>query len=180
MKQPWMRKRTTTLRLGAVVLAAAVIVSGCGRDSNNASDDGEGGTTTTAKPAAAKGDFGDLKALCGPGDAKGATARGVTDTTIKVSTMADPANTASPGLGEEFFQVADGFVKWGNDAGGILGRKIELTKRDAKLFDVAARTIDACQGDFMLVGNGNPLDASGVKPRLDCKLGMIPGYQGWR
>ena len=171
-----MTSRVNRLKLGAVLLTAVLVVSACGRDSNNGGGEGES-TTTTAAKSAAKGDFGDLTALCGPGDAKGATARGVTDTTIKVSTMADPTNTIQPGLGQEFFEVADAFVKWCNDAGGILGRKIELTKRDAKLFDVAARTIDACQTDFMLVGNGNPLDAAGVKPRLDCKLGMIPGYQ---
>ena len=28
----------------------------------------------------------------------------------------------------------------------------------------------------MLVGNGNALDATGVKVRLGCKLGRIPAY----
>ncbi len=34
----------------------------------------------------------------------------------------------------------------------------------------------ACLKDFMLVGNGNALDATGVKVRLGCKLGQIPAY----
>src|SRR5262245_40006139 len=86
-------------------------------------------------PAAAQqpsGTFGDLKDRCGPGDASGATARGVTNDSIKVTTMADPGNSFSPGLGQEYFDTAEAFVKWCNDAGGILGRKIELTTRDAK------------------------------------------------
>ena len=80
------------------------------------------------------------------------------------------------GLGEEFFQVGDAFVKWCNNAGGINGRKIALTKYDAKLFNVAPSMVQACQKVFMLVGNGNGLDDPGAKPRTDCKLGAIPSY----
>lgn len=150
------------LRISLVVLLTAAVAA-----------------TTLVSPvhAGAKsggGTFGDLKDLCGPGTASGATARGVTDKEIRITTLADPGNSFSPGLGQEYFDVADAFVKWCNGAGGLLGRKIALTKRDSKGTDVAARTIDACQSDFMLVGSGNFLGAAGVKPRLDCKLGAIP------
>jgi ABC-type branched-subunit amino acid transport system substrate-binding protein len=131
-------------------------------------------TTTTA--AVGPGDFGTMKEICGPGDAKGATARGVTDTEIHVGTMGDPTNTVLPGIGQEAFDIGDAFVKWCNDAGGILGRKIVLTKRDAKLFEVGARMIEACQSDFMLVGASNPLDEAGVDARLGCDLAQIPAY----
>jgi ABC-type branched-subunit amino acid transport system substrate-binding protein len=90
--------------------------------------------------------------------------------------MADPGSTAAPGLGQEFFDVADAFAKWCNAAGGINGRTIVVDKLDAKLFNVGQQVITACQRDFMLVGGGNGLDASGVQPRLNCKLGQIPGY----
>jgi ABC-type branched-subunit amino acid transport system substrate-binding protein len=100
----------------------------------------------------------------------------VTDTEIHVSTMGDPSNTVIPGAGQESFDVANAFVKWCNAAGGILGRKIVVTNRDAKLFNIAAQVINACQTDFMLVGNANPLDAAGVKPRLACNLAQIPAY----
>jgi ABC-type branched-subunit amino acid transport system substrate-binding protein len=120
------------------------------------------------------GTFGDLKDVCGPGDAAGATARGVTDDAIRITTLADPGNAFAPGLGQEFFDTADAFVKWCNDAGGILGRKITLSKRDSKGTDVAARTIDACQTDFMIVGGGSFLGGPGVQPRVDCGLGAIP------
>ena len=89
---------------------------------------------------------------------------------------ADPGSTATPGLGQEFFDVADAFTKWCNAAGGINGRKIVVDKLDAKLFNVGQEMIQACQQDFMLVGGGNALDAPGVQPRLNCKLGEIPGY----
>ena len=96
---------------------------------------------------------------------RSATDQGVTDTEIAVGTMADPGNTIIPGLNQELFDAADAFVGWCNDAGGILGRKIVLNKRDAKLMEAAPRTVEACQSDFMLVGNGAALDDTTVKAR---------------
>jgi ABC-type branched-subunit amino acid transport system substrate-binding protein len=90
--------------------------------------------------------------------------------------MADAGAAAAPGLEQEFFDVADAFSKWCNAAGGINGRKIVVTKLDAKLFNGAAQVINACQTEFMLVGGGNAFDAPDVKPRIACKLGQIPAY----
>ena len=128
------------------------------------------------RPPPAPGDFGTLKGVCGPGDAKGATARGVTDTEIRIASTADPGAAAAPGLEQEFFDTADGFAKWCNAAGGINGRKIVIDKLDAKLFNVGQIFTQACQRDFMAVGNGNSFDSAGVKIREACKLGMIPAY----
>ncbi len=115
--------------------------------------------------------------MCGPGNAKGATDAGVTDTSINVATMSDPGFTGDPGLDQELFDSADAFVGWCNAAGGILGRKIVLHKRDAALTQVAAKMVESCQApDFMLVGNGEALDATGVQQRLSCKLPEISGY----
>ncbi|WTW98632.1 ABC transporter substrate-binding protein [Streptomycetaceae bacterium NBC_01309] len=126
------------------------------------------------------GDFGDLKGLCGakPADQKPATttARGVTDNEISVATMADPSNQMQPGLGQEFWDMADAFTEWCNQQGGINGRKIKVNKRDGKLMEAAAAMTAACQTDFMAVGGGNPLDDSTVEPRLNCGLGAVPGY----
>ena len=174
------------IRLTTVVTAATLVVgvTACGRSSTPSNGPTTGATTSGAQPtagqssspAAGKGDFGDLKAICGPGNATGGSGRGISATAIKVGTMADPGASVAPGLGGDFFDVATSFVKWCNDAGGINGRKIELTKYDAKYFNVGQEMINACQSEFMLVGNGNPADAPGVKPRLSCKLGEIPGY----
>lgn len=168
------------IRWVVAVLAVALVAAACGgRDDDEAAteDEGRASTETTAKASeAAAGDFGDLKGVCGPGDAKGATDKGVTDTEIKVGTLADPGSTVRPGLNQEMFDAASAFVKWCNEAGGILGRKLSLTLRDAKLFEVQARIAEACQSDFMLVGGGTALDDAGVDTRVACGLPDIPGF----
>jgi ABC-type branched-subunit amino acid transport system substrate-binding protein len=174
---------STPMRATALVvgLAFAVTVVGCGRSSSKGGGGGaSASTSTSAKPSAsataAAGDFGSLKGICGPGKATGATGRGVTGTSIRIGTSGDPGAAAAPGLEEEFFQVGDAFVKWCNAAGGINGRKLQLDKWDAKLFNVGQAFTSACQVDFMMVGNGNAFDSAAVKPRLACNLGQIPAY----
>ena len=81
--------------------------SACGRSSKDAEPSSE--TTTTAKTEAA-GSFGDLKDVCGPGDAKGATATGVTDTSIAGGVFSDPGFTGRPGLNQELFDAAKVFA----------------------------------------------------------------------
>jgi hypothetical protein len=166
-------------RNGAVMIAAvAMVAAGCGRSSKSSSSSTSGASANAAGSVdLASGDFGTLKKVCGPGSAKGTTDKGVTDTTISISTMSDPGATAAPGLNQEIFDAADAFVGWCNAAGGILGRKIELHKRDAALFQVAAKMVEACnQPDFMLVGNGEALDATGVQQRQSCGLPEMPSF----
>ena len=176
-------KGLATKRAIVVSLVAVLVAAGCGRSGSSKATGttaavGAGKTTGgTAATASGVGDFGTLKSVCGPGNATGATDPGVSDTSINVATMADPGFTGSPGLDQEMFDAADAFVGWCNAAGGILGRKIVLHKRDAALTNVAAKMIEACDApDFMLVGNGEALDATGVQQRLSCKLPEIAGY----
>ncbi|HEX4776190.1 MAG TPA: branched-chain amino acid ABC transporter substrate-binding protein, partial [Acidimicrobiia bacterium] len=157
------------------LVTLALVATGCSRSSSKSSNS-NGSTATSSGGSAASGDFGDLKAVCGPGNAKGATEQGVTDSSIRVGTMADPGAQVRPGLDQELFDTADAFVGWCNAAGGIDGRKIQLDKWDSKLTEVAARMIEACQSDFMLVGNGEAFDSAGVDQRTKCRLGEIPGY----
>jgi ABC-type branched-subunit amino acid transport system substrate-binding protein len=160
--------------------ATAVLLVGitaCGRSGSTSSGPAAAaGSSSGTSSVPSKGDFGSLKGICGPGNATGGSGRGISKTAIKVGTMADPGASVAPGLGEEFFQVGTSFVKWCNAAGGINGRKIQLTEYDAKYFNVAQQMIDACQSEFMLVGNGNAVDAPGAKPRVACGLGEIPSY----
>jgi ABC-type branched-subunit amino acid transport system substrate-binding protein len=121
--------------------------------------------------------FGTLSSVCGPGDAKGATERGVTDTSIQVGTLSDPGASVRPGLNQELFDSATAFTDWCNDAGGINGRKLILNLRDAKLFEVRQRMLEACQSDFFLVGGGTALDDQGVSARVACKLGEINSFE---
>jgi ABC-type branched-subunit amino acid transport system substrate-binding protein len=159
------------------ILALAVV--GCSRSSSGSNPSPSSNGSSSGQPtssAAAAGSFGSLTGVCGPGDAKGATERGVTDTTIRIGVTADPGSAAAPGLEQEFFDTADGFSKWCNAAGGINGRKLVVDKLDAKLFNVGQVMSQACEKDFFLVGNGNAFDSAGVKIREGCKLGQIPAY----
>ena len=173
------RPASRTVRVLAVLAVAALGAAACGRSSSGGGGSGGGGSSSapaTASAAAAAGDFGTLKAVCGPGNASGGIGRGVTATTIKIGVNADPGSTAAPGLEQEFFDTADGFAKWCNAAGGINGRKIIVDKHDAKLFNVGQAVTNACQSDFMSVGGGNAFDTAGVKIREACKLAQIPAY----
>jgi ABC-type branched-subunit amino acid transport system substrate-binding protein len=174
------RQRTTRVPLATVsLLIIGLAGAGCGRSGSGPSSgtpaSGSPKTNSTASGAAA-GSFGTESKVCAPGPATGGSGRGINGKTIRIGVMGDPGNTFDPGLGQEFFDVADAFAKWCNAAGGINGRTIVVDKLDAKLFNVAAKVIDACQSDFMLVGGGNGADLAGVKPRLACKLGQIPAY----
>jgi hypothetical protein len=165
----WRLARRVAVPLTVVTLVAAA----CGRSGSSSSV----APTTTKASASTSGDFGTLKSVCGPGNATGATDTGVTNTSISVSTISDPGFTGAPGLNQEIFDAADAFVGWCNAAGGILGRKLDLVKRDAALTQVAAKMVEACsRPDFMLVGNGEALDATGVQQRLSCHLPEIAGY----
>jgi hypothetical protein len=161
-----------TARWSIPLLVVVLLAAGCSRSGGSS----KGGTATTTAAKIGSGDFGDVKAVCGPGNAKGATALGVTDGEIRVGTMADPGTSAQPGLDQELFDTADAFVGWCNAAGGINGRKLSVDKWDAKLSEVAARMIDACQVDFFLVGNGEAFDSAGVDPRTKCGLPEIAAY----
>ena len=71
------RPRVAVLTVALVaVLSVFAVACGGGRS------DSSGGTATTKAPAAT--DFGTMASPCGSGDAKGATAQGVTDTNITI------------------------------------------------------------------------------------------------
>ena len=110
------------------------------------------GESTTTPKSAAPGSFGTLKDVCGPGNAKGATATGVTDTEISTAVFSDPGFVGRPGLNQELFDAAKVFAAWCNDAGGINGRKIVVHERDAKLTEYKQRVIESCREDFSRIG----------------------------
>ncbi|MGW1880213.1 ABC transporter substrate-binding protein [Streptomyces sp. NPDC001975] len=154
----------------ALAAAALLAVAGCGgHDSAGTADDGDA-TPTKAAQQAASGDFGDLKDVCGPGDAKSAPAQGVTADTIDVGVFSDVGFTKN----SEFVDTAKVFTSWCNAAGGIDGRKLVATTRDSRLMEVRQRMLEACKDDFALVGGGAALDALGVQDRLKCLLPDFP------
>jgi len=160
----------------ALGVALVVVLAACGRSDKPT---GEGSTTTSTggatKPANA--DFGTLKDVCQSGSGGGATATGVTSDSIKIATFSDAGAVIRPGLNQELFDAADVFSKWCNANGGINGRKIDVVKEDAALFNYPAKVADACQKNaFFIVGGGAAFDETGERARLECLMPSVPGY----
>ncbi|MBD0321780.1 MAG: ABC transporter substrate-binding protein [Aldersonia sp.] len=148
----------------ALAAVSLMLVAGCsGRSGSETNADSGGEKESTSQ---ASGDFGQLSGVCGPGDAKAASAQGVTADEIKVGVFSDVGFTKN----SEFVDAAKVFTSWCNEAGGINGRKITADTRDAKLMEVRQRMLEACKEDFALVGGGAALDGLGVKERLNCLL----------
>ena len=160
-----MRRIVIALAIPVLLLAAA-----CG--SSNGSSAGSGGSGTTV----ASGSFGSLKDVCAPGHASGATATGVTSSTIRIATLADVGAAAAPGLDKAFWDAGTAFAAWCNAAGGILGRKLVLDKRDAALTDYPPVVQQSCTADLAMVGGQAVLDDTGLSTRLKCWLPDIAPY----
>jgi ABC-type branched-subunit amino acid transport system substrate-binding protein len=164
-------------KLGLVACAALLVLSAC------SSSHGDSATTTTAggsSTTAAANDaakFGTLESPCGKGDAKGATANGVTDTQITIGYGDDAGYAAAPGLDKEMSDAIKPMIEWCNDQGGINGRKVVGNYYDAKVLQVTQAVTQACNDKvFMLVGQGWVLDAGQEQARIGCKLATIPTY----
>ncbi len=165
----------------AALLAVVLMASACSRSSSppTATPTTPGAGSTTTPAASGPGDFGTLKAVCGPATTKPtqSSAQGVTPAAINVATSSDPGFSGRRGLNQEIFDAGEVFTKWCNDAGGIAGRKIVLHEYDAALFNFDAQIKKACAADFFLVGNGNVFDNNpGQRDRLSCLLPEIPTY----
>ncbi|MER5183388.1 ABC transporter substrate-binding protein [Streptomyces sp. NPDC002896] len=157
--------------LAATLAVVALLAAGCGRSGSGDTEESRGdGNPTKAAQAAASGDFGDLKGICGPGDAKSAPTQGVTADSIKVGVFSDVGFTKN----SEYGDTAKVFTSWCNAAGGINGRKLVATVRDTKMMEVRQRMQDACKEDFALVGGSAALDGLGTKERLSCLLPDFP------
>src|ERR1700735_4014650 len=135
-------------------------------------------TTASAATSASSssGTWPGVGKICEPGPGGASSVRGVGAKTINIAVFNDASNTVIPGLEVEFPQQAKASADWCNAAGGINGRKIVIDNRDAALFNVAEQMTAACQSDFMAVGGGYAIDASGVPIREKCGLGQISGY----
>src|SRR5204862_6111183 len=116
---------------------------------DDSSGGGDNNAASTTSSTAKEGDkFGDLATPCGPGDAKGATAQGVTDKTIVIGYGDDKGFPISPGLSHETSDAMRAMMKWCNGQGGINGRTIVGKYYDAKITEVVNATTQACQQTF--------------------------------
>ncbi len=114
-----------------------------------------------------------IESPCGPGNAKGATDVGVTDSEIHVGTIADVTGP-KPGLNKGLHDSMLAFAQWCNDQGGINGRKVVVDLLDGKLLEYQAAMIGACGTDFMLVGGLGTLDGTGAQDGVDCGIVNVP------
>jgi ABC-type branched-subunit amino acid transport system substrate-binding protein len=158
------------------LVVVALLGSACGGNHTNGATASTGGTTVaTTAPAAAK--FGTLASPCGRGTAKGATANGVTETTITIGYGDDAGYSAAPGLDKEMSDAVKAMITWCNGQGGINGRTVIGNYYDAKVLQVTQAMTQACNDKvFMLVGQGWVLDAGQEQIRIGCKLSTIPGF----
>ena len=174
-------------RRGIAVLAAVVLVAGACSDRGDdpsGSDDAAGSVTTTSVQSAGGDTFGDLGSPCGdtpsdvPTDTSAADddAQGITDDAIAVGTIADPGFSARPGLNQEIFDAGEAFVAWCNEQGGINGRQLDLTQRDAAYTEYQARLEEACAEDFAIVGDGAVQDNLWADIGVGCGLVDIAGF----
>ena len=164
------RRRGTRVAVLTVVAAVAILAAACGGGRSSSGSGGGGGSSSKGTT------FGTMASPCGKGDAKGATAQGVTDTQITIGYGDDAGYTASPGLGKEMSDAMKAMIKWCNEQGGINGRTVVGNYHDAAILNVNNAMTDACASDFMLVGQGWAFDASQEKTRIACGLPSVPAY----
>jgi ABC-type branched-subunit amino acid transport system substrate-binding protein len=155
-----------------LAVAVTIIAAGCGGGRGKSATV----TTTGGTPAPSSGTFGTLASPCGGGSAKGATEQGVTDADIRIAYGDDRGFSASPGLNKEIGDATKAMIKWCNDQGGILGRKVTGDFYDAAITQVATVMQQACKADFMLVGEGWALDEAAEPVRLGCNLVAVPAF----
>jgi ABC-type branched-subunit amino acid transport system substrate-binding protein len=160
----------------------AVLALSCSNHDPAAVDAARNGDPVPATTAAGgtgggrPGVFGTLpEAVCGPGSASASSAQGVSSS-IKVGVLGDADNTLIPDVNKELYDASNAFVSWCNKAGGINGRKIELTERDAGLLKAREVMTEACAQDFAVVGGGLALDFQAVDTRTGCGLPDFAGF----
>jgi len=176
----------------ALVLSVLLLLAACGSRVDTSatgpaatvapSGNGGSGSGGTSAPAAA--DTSKIGTLENPCSSKKPTSGtlptdtpGVSDTTIKIGVISDRKNdiTPVPTIGVE--EAAQAFVDMCNDAGGINGRELALTKYDSGILNTDAVTKQACQaGLFALVGDGSVQDQQGISTREGCGLPEIAAY----
>jgi ABC-type branched-subunit amino acid transport system substrate-binding protein len=158
-----------------IALVVAVVAAACGGRSSGKSSP----TTATTSGSSTSGSTGgggnaDPDTPCGPGDAKGTTDKGVTDSDITISTIQDISGPR-PGLFQGNKDAMDAFVAYCNSLGGVNGRKLTLNALDSALLSHKEKAVEAC-GSFAIVGQAAALDGGGAQPAVDCGIPDIPAF----
>ncbi len=101
----------------------------------------------------------------------GATATGVTATTIDVGNIASISGV-SPGLTQSAQQATEAWAAYVNSTGGICGRQIKVQPFDdgSDSGTDYADAQQACSGDFAMVGNASGFDDGGAQAVSSCGI----------
>ncbi|GAA2727460.1 ABC transporter substrate-binding protein [Actinocorallia aurantiaca] len=158
--------------LSAGILSLALFATGCAGERSGTDGSSEGNADNSTSDNA----FGTLASPCGAGDAKGATAQGVTDSEIVIGYGDDRGFTKAPGLNKEMGDAVAAMIAWCNEQGGINGRKIKGNQYDAAYMQSVSVMQKACKQDFMLVGQGFALDDAAEQYRVGCDLPTVAGF----
>lgn len=172
-------QRRTLAKTGTAVALLLALVTGCSgtRAPSTEAGPGSAGSASTAAPATtAAQSFGTLPSPCGPGDAKGATDQGVSNSSIRIGYGDDRGFAQSPGLNRAIGDAVKGMIKWCNAQGGINGRTIDGDFYDAAITQVTPVMQQACATDFMLVGEGWSGDEAAEQTRVGCRLPAVPAF----
>jgi Periplasmic binding protein len=156
------------ITIAAALAAVALLAAGCGRGGSSTAQGSS--AQSPAQVSTSGGSFGTLRNVCGPGKPASSPAQGVTASQIQVGVFTDQGFSQDP----SYANAANVFTSWCNAAGGINGRKIVFTMRDAALLNVVPQMISSCRQDFAIVGGAAALDGLAVKQRLQCLLPAIP------
>jgi ABC-type branched-subunit amino acid transport system substrate-binding protein len=147
--------------ISVLLVALALVASGCGR-----SDDGgaEAGRTTTTATS------GDADACAQ--EQPEATEVGVSADAITVTVMADVGSSLAPGLFQGNVDALNAYAEYVNANGGIACRDLVVKTWDSKLNPDESKNgqIDACANSLAMVG-GNALFNPDVTTMVGCKDG---------
>jgi ABC-type branched-subunit amino acid transport system substrate-binding protein len=160
---------TTTTAAGGI--SATGPTGGTGSNSTGATNPGGspgGGGTSAASSSAPCGPNGNETPAGGNG---GATATGVTATTIDVGNIASISGVA-PGLTQSAQQATQAWAAYVNSQGGICGRQISVQPFDDGN-DSGTNFADAqqaCSSDFAMVGNASGFDDGSAQAVNSCGI----------
>lgn len=173
-----------TLRVGAFLAVLSLLVGACGtreRGSPPGAVEGAAVPAPVSRPGgstrAGAAMVGTLEAACGRGTpARGATERGVTDTTIKIGVISDKGGViAVPTAGID--GSVEAFVQFCNSLGGVNGRQLVLEHYDSEILNEGDAMKRACEDDiFALVGSGSVEDEAGAVTMVKCNLVEVAAY----
>ncbi len=106
-----------------------------------------------------------------PGGNGGATDKGVTATTITITTASDISGVQG-GLFKSTHQAMTAWTAMINSQGGLFGRRIVLKPSDTQARDTqnAAAVLDACNDSFALVGSMSAFDGGGATAGANCGI----------